>query len=414
MTKSTIAASPITRSARIGLALNSLALCLALLILAGSLADAYTVPVADSAVAGSSVDESSSQVHIGVLGLFHPLEFTISAPAGCALLVRAGEESIVLEKSSGIDSARIRINARMNARIISASENGQADPAAEDSEVVVIAGRNVVQAPQIIVSGRNSEPVDFALSVPRKITRHYRGTLEIKPSSGTLIAIVAMDRETAVASVVAAESTPETPLEALKAQAVAARSYLVASHGRHREFDFCDTTHCQFLREPPAPSTAAAKAVAATHSLVLAYDSHPFAAMYTRSCNGHTHTPAELGLPSSLGPAATYPYYAVECKHCLAHPTRWSSRISAQDAATLHSSDESARLLVDRRLGWNVVPSNDFVVKAERGQIVVEGIGQGHGIGLCQAGARAMAEEGADFRQILRHYYPNTTILTSR
>jgi stage II sporulation protein D len=103
---------------------------------------------------------------------------------------------------------------------------------------------------------------------------------------------------------------------------------------------------------------------------------------------------------------------------------RWSSRISTHDAALLHSSDESARLSIDRRLGWNAVPSNDFVVKAEpdqemkgrsiTGQIVVEGTGQGHGIGLCQAGARAMAEEGADFRQILHHYYPNTTVVTSR
>ena len=181
-----------------------------------------------------------------------------------------------------------------------------------------------------------------------------------------------MDRETAVASVVAAESMPQTPLEALKAQAIAARSYLVASRGRHPEFDFCDTTHCQFLREPPTPATAAARAVAATRGLVLAYDSHPIAAMYTRSCSGHTRTPAGIGLTPSA-----YPYYSVECKHCLAHPARWSSRIPAQDAAALRSSDESARLNIDRHLGWSVVPSNDFIVKTEHGHIVVEGIGPG-------------------------------------
>jgi stage II sporulation protein D len=43
---------------------------------------------------------------------------------------------------------------------------------------------------------------------------------------------------------------------------------------------------------------------------------------------------------------------------------------------------------------------------------LVEGIGQGHGIGLCQSGAKAMAADGADFRQILSHYYPNTTIIS--
>jgi stage II sporulation protein D len=264
-----------------------------------------------------------------------------------------------------------------------------------------------VRARGLTIAGRKNGPVDFVLAVPRKIARHYRGTLEIRQSAGHLLAIVTMDREIAVASIVAAENTTETPFEALKAQAVATRSYLVASHGRHYDFDFCDTTHCQFLREPPAPGTAAARAVEATRDLVLAHESEPFAAMYTRSCAGRTHTPAELGLPESA-----YPYYPVECKHCREHPVRWSSGISAEDAAMLRSSNEPARLRAARHLGWNTIPSNDFIVKKENGQILVEGIGQGHGIGLCQSGAKAMAADGAGFRQILSHYYPNTTIIS--
>jgi stage II sporulation protein D len=331
-------------------------------------------------------DSSAADVRIGVLGLFHPVELTVSACAGSALVVRAGEERLVLEPSSGVDSVSVRV---------------------AEHFIMVTSGSHVVRVAELTVSGRKGEAVDFILTVPEKITRHYHGTLQLNPSAGSLLAIVAMDRETAVASVVAAESMPQTPFEALKAQAVAARSYLVASRGRHAEFDFCDTTHCQFLREPPLSSTAAARATVATRGLVLAYDSHPVAAMYTRSCSGHTRTPGELGLA-----AAAYPYYSVECKHCLAHPARWSSRIPAQDAAVLRSSDEAARLNIDRRLGWSAVPSNDFVLKVERGQVIVEGTGQGHGIGLCQSGAKAMAEEGADFRQILSHYYPNTTIVS--
>jgi hypothetical protein len=358
------------------LALVAFALCALVFVPVRSMVLAQGTRLSDAPVAN---------VQIGVLGLFHPCEFTVSASAGSALVVRAGEERFVLEKSSGVDSVSIRI---------------------ADHLAVVTSGSHVVRATELTVTGRKGEPVDFILAVPEKITRHYHGTLKIKPSVDSLIAIIAMDRETTVASIVAAESTPETPLEALKAQAVAARSYLVASRGRHADFDFCDTTHCQFLREPPARTTAPAQAVAATRGLVLAYDSHPIAAMYTRSCSGHTHTPAEVG----LAPAA-YPYYSVECKHCLAHPARWSSQISAQDAAALHSFDEAARLNIGRRLGWSAVPSNDFVVKTERGQIIVEGTGQGHGIGLCQSGAKAMAEQGADFRQILSHYYPNTAIV---
>ncbi len=349
-----------------------------LLVLAGPGSPAFPRHIASGAVPAKGV-------HIGVLGLFHPRELMVSAVAGSALVIEAGEARIVLEQSSGIQTARVRI---------------------DGSAVVLMAGANSVRAATVTINGRRNEPVDFVLAVPNRVSRHYRGTLEIRPAAGNLLAIVAMDRETAVASVVAAESTPGTPLEALKAQAVAARSYLAAGSGRHHDFDSCDTTHCQFLREPPAPDSAVAKAVAATRGLVLAYDSRPFAAMYTRSCGGQTHTPAELKLPP-----ATYPYYSVECEYCRAHPARWISRISAKDATALHSSDESARLKLVRRLGWSAVPSNDFIVKKENRESILEGTGQGHGIGLCQSGARAMAEKGAGFRQILSHYYPNTMIV---
>jgi stage II sporulation protein D len=221
------------------------------------------------------------------------------------------------------------------------------------------------------------------------------------------MAVVTMDLETAVASVVAAEAAPDAPFEALKAQAVATRSYFVAARERHHQFDFCDTTHCQFLREVPTPGSAAAGAVAATRDLVLAYDSHPFAAMYTRRCNGSTHTPVEVGLSPG-----SYPYYSVECKYCRQHASRWSSRLPTQEAPVLHASNENARLTIDRRLGWSTLRSNDFVVKKDRGQLLVEGTGEGHGIGLCQAGAKAMARSGADFREILRLYYPDTTVVT--
>lgn len=325
------------------------------------------------------------EVHIGVLTLFRPRQLSVSPVTGSAIVLRSGEERITLEKSSGVDRADIHISGDL---------------------VETLIGGRVLRAPTITFSSRSGDAVDFLLAVPGKITRRYRGALQIKPLSGVLVAVVTMDIETAVASVVAAESGPDTPLEALKAQAVAARSYLTASRGRHHKFDFCDTTHCQFLREPPATSSAAAAAVAATSGLVLAYESHPFAAMYTRSCSGRTRTPAELGLSS-----AAYPYFSVECAYCRTHPTLWSSYIPTHDANSLHVSDESSRLNLDRRLGWSAVQSNDFVVKTSGEQTHVSGTGQGHGIGLCQSGAKSMAQDGSDFRHILSHYYPNTDLV---
>lgn len=327
----------------------------------------------------------AQDVRIEVLGLFRPRQFTLSAPDGVALAVDAGSQTFVLEKSSGVGRAKISVSEKF---------------------IVLQIGNHTVRAFGLTVTSRNKGPVDFLLGMPGKITRHYRGTLEIMPVSGTLTAVVCMDMETAVASVVAAESMPDANPEALKAQAVAARSYFIADKSRHHNFDFCDTTHCQFLREPPVPGTPAARATAETTGLVVAYESHPIGSMYMRSCSGRTHTSAELGLT----PAA-YPYYSVECKYCREHPTHWQSRIAAHDAAALHSFDEAARLNIDRRLGWSTVPSNDFTMKKIGGHVILHGTGEGHGIGLCQSGANAMAKEGANFRQILSHYYPNTTIV---
>ena len=195
------------------------------------------IPVrsAQSFVESKIADSSVSEVRIGVFGLFHPRRLTVGSPSGSAVVIHAGEESIVLEKSSGIDSASVNISG---------------------TNLTVTVGARIIQASKITVTGRENEHADFVLSVPDKISRHFHGLVEIEPTAGTLTTVVTMNREAAVASVVAAEAAPDAPFEALKAQAVATRSYFVAARGRHVEFDFCDTTHCQFLREVPAPASA--------------------------------------------------------------------------------------------------------------------------------------------------------------
>ncbi|HEX3820425.1 MAG TPA: SpoIID/LytB domain-containing protein [Candidatus Sulfotelmatobacter sp.] len=333
---------------------------------------------------GFSSTSQEGDVRIGVLGLFHPQQFEVKPVSGQALILRAEDKQVLLGTSSGAGSANIRIT---------------------NADIRIVIGTRNVQADSVIVAGRNGEPADFILSIPGRISRRYRGTLEIKASEGGLLAILNLDRETAVASIVAAESDPDTPIEALKAQAIATRSYLTAGRRRHRGFDFCDTTHCQYLREPPPSGGAVASAVAATRGLILAYDFQPFAAMYSRSCSGQTRTPAQVGLSSSR-----YPYYSVECPHCRYNPQRWTSRIPIEEASSLHRSDERSRLEIVRRLGWGAVPSSEFVARKDGDEIRLSGAGNGHGIGLCQSGAKAMAKSGASFQDILKHYYPNTAV----
>lgn len=326
------------------------------------------------------------KVQIGVLGLFHPRQIVLSSAKNEAIVISADDDVFVLEPSSRAGIARIQI-----------SGDG----------LLLDLGGHLVHAAEIHAAGRNGGSATFVLEIPGKISRQYRGTLVVKTEGGIVVPIVTMDLETAVASVVQAESPPNAPSEALKAQAVVTRSYFVAGKGRHHNFDFCDLTHCQFLRDPPNPESPAAVATSVTRGLVIMFEERPIAAMFARSCGGHTRTPAELGISSN-----GYPYYSVLCDYCYKSPARWTRRISEQQAALLLGKGEAGRLAVDRQLGWNAVPSNNFTARKKGGEVILEGAGQGHGIGLCQRGARAMAEAGASFQEIISLYLPNTALKT--
>lgn len=199
-------------------------------------------------------------------------------------------------------------------------------------------------------TGRNGAETAFILSIPGKIRREFRGRLEVRETDGHLLAIVKMDRENAVASIVAAESPPAASLEARKAQAVIARSFLIASHNRHEGFDFCDTTHCQFLREAPLPGSPSANASEQTRDLVVAYQGRAIAALYSANCGGKTRTLEDAGWNSE-----SYPYFAVACP--------------------------------------------------VRGEVA------GHRMGMCQEGAAQMSRNGKTFREILALYFPATSII---
>jgi peptidoglycan hydrolase-like amidase len=282
----------------------------------------------------------AKRIRVGVFGLFRPTRLTLAPARGEALLVRAGTFRFSLEDGA---AASLRF---------------------KDGRIEYRWHGGAVLARTVSATAQGSG--GLLLAVPGKIHRRFLGDLEITAAGGWLLPVVIMDLETAVASATAAESPPGAPLEALKAQAVVARSYY-AARPRHARFDFCDTTHCQFLREPPAPQTPAALAAAATRGMVLEWNGAPLAALYSASCGGRTRA-----LPNP--PPGSYPYFAVECPYCAS-----GKRVSCSYCTR----------------GEGAWPSR-------------RGNGAGHGLGLCQTGAAAMAAQGAGFRAILEHYYPNT------
>jgi len=328
---------------------------------------------------------AQQQVRIGVLGLFHPKELILEPEGGQVLSVAAqGEaegQAFVLNGESGHRQIVFR---------------------AEGSHVVA-GSRSAVSWS---VSSRDGGAVAFRLIVPGKLRRVYSGRLNLQSRNGEVMAVVSMDRETTVASIVAAEMVESAPMEALKAQAVASRSFLAAGQ-EHIDYEFCDTTHCQFLRSPPPPESRVDRAVEATRGLVIAYRGKPLAAMYSSRCGGQTRSLRDVGADSGEG----YPYYGVRCAWCRRHPFTWQCTVGKSGRVPV-AGDERRRIAEARQWGWSAVPGSDFTATGDSAGWRLEGHSVGHGVGMCQHGAAGMAANGAGFRQILSHYYPNTVLVS--
>lgn len=330
-------------------------------------------------------DATRSTARIAVFTLFKPVRLVVQPELNSTVVLQAGREQFLLEGSQ---------------RAI-LEENGPS--------VICSLGARRIQVESVEARARDGQARLFTLSVPGKICRTFEGTLEVRSDAGMLVPVVSMQLETAVASAVAAELTGDTPFEALKAQAVATRSYYAAAAHRHHGFDFCDTTHCQFLRQAPRPADRAYAAAVATRGLVLVYERRVVPAMFSASCGGQTRIPDEVGLPDGA-----YPYFQVPCPYCAMNAARWSRRLSVSEAEELVSRPQSeiSRLSLGRKLGWQAVPGNYYRLRREWDGMVIEGRGSGHGVGLCQQGAAASARSGRTFAEILAYYYPATSLVS--
>ena len=270
-----------------------------------------------------------------------------------------------------------------------------------------------------------------------------------------------MSLEDYVLGVLRTEGSMETEPEALKALAIAIRTYAVKNRGRHAKdgYDFCSTTHCQRfgVRSPrlskdsvtdlalPYGSEAITAAVKATEGQLLLDDhGQPADVYFGASCGGET---ANLGTLWGVSP----PEYlrGVRDDYCLSGPhARWTDVISRADLlralksdartdvgarldqVVVNKRDETGRaefitlegehrktvrgwdfkIIVGRVLGWNVLKSSRFEIARAGANFVFRGRGFGHGLGLCQEGAHVMAMRGASYTRILEKYFPGTSV----
>lgn len=302
---------------------------------------------------------------------------------------------------------------------------------------VRLAGHDLGPPPvQIVPQGTATVTVDG---------RPYRGdlVLEPDPASGGARVLNRLRIEDYLYGVVPSEMPASFGLEALKAQAVAARTYALAET-LERGWLYGDT-RSQAYRGLAGESPLSQRAVRETRGQVLAVQGRVFSAFYHSTCGGRT-LPAAQMFP---GAAPGVMDREVDCPDCGHSPHfAWSRRFAVARVAsatglpgaeltsasatpavwpgrprTVHLDFGARRVELTpaklrEQLAQGVpiaqsLPSTRFASapRVEGGELVIEGRGWGHGVGLCQYGAAGFAARGADYRAILARYYPGAELL---
>ena len=299
---------------------------------------------------------------------------------------------------------------------------------------------------------RDIPKLDQALALLCK--HEYRGMVRVvQIKEGSYVAVNTLGIEDYLLDVVVCEMDPHGPLEALKAQAIAARSHALyqASISHEQPYDLVANISQAYFGKS-ALSKNVVLAIEATRGQYLTYENKLIPTYFHASCGGHTEsvknvwpskqsteTSSDLKLPG-----------AVPCPYCAeSKENQWSWKVSAlalqralkhagykidglssvsvaerapsSHVLTVLVSHQKNDLLIPAEkfrslLGYSKLKSTLFdiqhVTQDDRGtdDFVFKGDGWGHGVGLCQFGAQEMAENGASCGHILSYYFPNSLI----
>lgn len=310
--------------------------------------------------------------------------------------------------------------------------------------------------------------------------KEYRGQLEIKHDAkrATLLAINIVNIEEYLMGVMSSEMPKQFPMNALRAQAVLARTYAMKHLGKHKAYgyDLCDTQNCQVYGGVTAESETGNAAVESTMGQVLLYKEKPIESVFSANAGGFTQSAKEAGWYATdyLNPVSDYkdfdftalqPY---QFKNLLQHPHdayskydknvsraayRWTRVVEEKDLRQIIKRQKkdigAITAIIPQKRGRSGYVSQ-VLVKGTKGSVTLKkenvirnnlcpgmlrssyfivvpnyedrklknfvfyGGGWGHGVGFCQTGAAGRAEAGQDYKEILQHYFPNTDLTDTR
>ena len=294
-------------------------------------------------------------------------------------------------------------------------------------EITTNIDNNVVESPQIEEQEEIIEEQPVEEAVPQNLVTIYR-------TNGTILQI---PFEEYIVGVVAAEMPASFPVEALKAQAVVARTY--AKQRLSKGLTLTDSVSTQSYKDEgqlrsmwgSSYDTYYSKiknAVDATNGLAIYYNGNYIDAVYHSTSNGYTEDAEYVWgnsvsyLKSVASPwdttATTYLRTEEKSEQVLLNTLGFS--ITSDTIVEIISRDASGRV-TEVRIGDSTydgvtlrnilgLRSADFDLEVKDGNLVVTTRGYGHGVGMSQYGAAGMAREGYSYIDILKHYYTGVSI----
>lgn len=242
-----------------------------------------------------------------------------------------------------------------------------------------------------------------------------------------------LDIESYLEGVISSEMSPAFEMEALKAQCVAARTFVV-----QRGYEVDDTANTQVYRDDKQLKDIwkdnydvyhkkIQQAVQETTGEILTYQGKPISALFFSSSCGKTANAQEYWgnkVPYLVSVDSSWDKQSEEYEKSITMSKQeFSTALGFQN--TVHEIEEPIRydsgyvkeIRIDRIVftGREVreklnLRSSCFTIKESKDNVVITTKGYGHGVGMSQIGAQAMAEKGKSYKQILSHYYPKTKI----
>jgi stage II sporulation protein D len=265
--------------------------------------------------------------------------------------------------------------------------------------------------------------------------RWFRGRTLVIPTQKGLTAVNWIDLEEYLYSVIGGEMDSSWPLEALKAQAIAARTYALYKRQQQRNnpiYDLGDSPdRWQIYKGVSSESKKTYQAVDTTAGKVLTYNNKIILSVFHACSGGHTENVEDVwGNP--LPYLRAVQDFDQNIKHCnwvrTFSPTDISTRISGVgnvkdmiiESLSPFRSVKALRIIGDQgskvlkgesvRTALKLKSTRFTLSKDENGNFILTGLGFGHGVGMSQWGAYNLAQQGANHLQILGHYYKGVAL----